>query len=639
MRALVAIAIVSAMGMAGFSAATQTAAAIFSNQPALGQPLYRDRQMALYPPWAILEWKARWGSRFPKPFAFALFVGVMFGGAGALIAAVVAQGAIPRLRRHSGSGWANFSEARAAGLFDTGGVILGKFDGEILAYNGPGHTLLIGASRSGKGRGHVVPTLLSWPQSALVLDIKGELADGDPRHAFPGTGGFRETLGPVLRFAPTRAASARFNPLFEVRKGSDEVRDVQNIVEIVVDPAGDGRNVDFWDRSAKQVLVGLILHILYVEPDHRKTLGVVREKLRDLDTHAQHMRLVLHRRSPETGQPEVHPEVLHAAESYLSGEERVRSGIKATAESFFGAFADPLIAANTSSSDFRVGDLMCHERPLTLFLQPPPSDAMRLMPLMRLIINQISRALMEEQTKDAAGRQKRHDLLMLLDEFPQIGKLPFFETAMGAFAGYGLRAYLVCQSLNHIVRAYGRDNVIVDNCHVVTTFAAADMETAKSLAAMAGERWEIVEQESVTRPRPVLSTRRGSTTFREERRPLLLPGDLRQLAPDEEIVFVAGAKPVRARKLQFDREAVFRERLMCTQARPAKLSTGHDWVGVRALGQLVKGEKGAVRVAPALKKARTQHDQGELFEGMSNSEKALAGFKRSNAEAPASTGI
>src|SRR5262249_16422746 len=151
----------------------------------------------------------------------------------------------------------------------------------------------------------------------------------------------------------------------------------------------------------------------------------------DLDACAQHMRLVLHRRSPETGVPETHPEVQHAAESYLAGEERMRSGIKATAESFFGIFADPLIAANTSASDFRVGDLMCAERPATLFLQPPPSDATRLMPLMRLVLNQITRSLMEEQTLDAGGRKKRHQLLLLLDEFPQLGRLSFFETAMG----------------------------------------------------------------------------------------------------------------------------------------------------------------------------------------------------------------
>src|SRR5262249_4676853 len=146
-------------------------------------------------------------------------------------------------------------------------------------------------------------------------------------------------------------------------------------------------------------------------------------------------------------------------------------------------------------------------------------DALRLMPLIRLVLNQITRSLMEDQVTDAMGRPKRHELLLMLDEFPQLGRLTFFETAMGAFAGYGLRAYLVCQSLNHIARAYGRDSVIVDNCHTVTAFAAADIETAKTVAAMTGENWQIAEQESVSKPRPLLF-KRGATSFREERRPL-----------------------------------------------------------------------------------------------------------------------
>ncbi len=626
MRAAGAITVVAFFGFASLTAATQVIAALFAYQPALGAPALKLRDSAIYWPWSILIWAPQWRDAYPRPFALADFIIVCGVGVGAVATMVASGRKPPRLRRHGPNGWASFEDVRKAGLFASSGAVLGKFDNEVLAYNGAGHLLLIGASRSGKGRGHVVPTLLAWPKSALVLDVKGELACGDPRHGFPGTAGFRETLGPVLRFSPTRPSSARFNPLFEVRKGADEVRDVQNIVEIIVDPAGDGRHEDFWDRSAKQVLVGVILHVLYVEPEHRKTLAIVREKLRDLDACAEHMRLVLHRRSPETGAPETHPEVLHAAESYLAGEERMRTGIRATAESFFGIFADPLVAANTSASDFRVGDLMCHERPVTLFLQPPPSDAPRLMPLMRLVLNQIARSLMEDQTRDTAGRAKRHDLLLVLDEFPQLGRLGFFETAMGAFAGYGLKAYLVCQSLNHVTRAYGRDSVIVDNCSVITAFAAADLETARTIASMTGERWELIEQESVSRPQALIGPRRGSVTVREERRPLMLAGEVRQLPNDEQLIFVAGAKPIRAKKLQFDTQPIFRDRLRPAAWDEPRLSAGHDWFGVRALGRLVKGERGVVKVAPVL--AGEGARQGDLFPDLKVSERASAGLRR-----------
>ncbi len=611
--------------LASLAAATHFIAASFRYQPALGAPISRAGDVALYWPWSVLDWSQSWRAHYPRQFALAdaiLFSGFL-GGVFAAIA--LARADAPKLRRHGKNGWASFAEIARANLFARSGAILGKLDGEILAYEGAGHMLLIGASRSGKGRGHVVPTLLAWPHSALVLDVKGELAFGDARHAFPGTAGFRARLGPALCFSPTRPGSARFNPLFEVRRGPNEVRDAQNVVEIVVDPNGDGRAEDFWDRSAKQILVGLILHVLYAEPEGRKTLAVVREKLRDLDRQAGIMAATLHRVSPETGLPEIHPEVLHAALSYLAGEDRMRTGIKATAESFFGVFADPLVAANTAASDFRVGDLMCHERPVTLYLQPPPSDAPRLMPLMRLVLNQITRALMEEQGRDATGRDKRHDLLLVLDEFPQLGRLGFFESAMGAFAGYGLKAYLVCQSLNHVTRAYGRDSVILDNCSVITAFAAADMETAKAIAAMTGERYEMVESQSITRPRPLIGAGRGSISFREERRPLMLAGDVRQLPADEQLIFVAGLKPIRAKKLRFDAEKIFRARLLPPAAPAPQLSTAHDWIGVRPIGRLpqraaahakatIAGRAVArPRAAPGVLSATRADEQGELF--------------------------
>lgn len=569
---------------AALSAATQFIASVFKCQPALGAPLaQRVCGMAVYAPWSVINWTERWGHQYPKPFALAQLI-ILAGVTVGLLVMIVATPRRLQFRPFGKDAWAKRGDVARAGLFATQGIVLGKFEGELVAFDGPEHQILIGASRSGKGRSHVVPTLLAWPNSALVLDVKGELADGDLAHAFPGTAGFRESLGPVLRFAPTRIDSASFNPLCEVRKGANEVRDVQNIVEILVDPQGDGRHRDFWDRSAKSILVGIILHVLYAEAAERKTLAVVRESLRDLDATAQLMKTTLHRFNPTTNQPEVHPEVLHAAESFLAGEERLQSGVKATAESFLGLFADEIIAKKTAISDFRIGDLMCETKPVTLFLQPPPSDAVRLMPLLRLMINQVARSLMEDQSADAQGRLKQHRLLLLLDEFSMLGRMPFFETMMGAMAGYGLKAFLICQSLNHVTKAYGRDNVVLDNCHLVTSFAAADGDTAKRIAEMAGEVWEQRESETRKRPQPIFGWRQGSTTIREERRPLMLPADVRALPRDEQLIFVSGVKPIRAKKIKFDQEPIFRARLTPSQRKPVTLSTSNDWAQVRALG-------------------------------------------------------
>lgn len=618
MRGTVGFSVAALCVLAGFAAATQFIAHTFHDQSALGAPLTRLGDSAVYAPWAIVNWTERWAESFPKPFALARLIVLAGFGLAFLIGVITLQRRF-MLKPFGKDAWAKFADIDAADLFAEQGAVLGKFESEILAYDGPGHQILIGASRSGKGRGHVVPTLLSWSGSALVLDVKGELDHGDPRHGFPGTSGYRAQLGPIFRFAPTQASSNCFNPLLEIRRGENEVRDVQNVVDIIVDPRGETRGAEqFWNNSAKNVLTGVILHVLYAEPIERKTLAVVREKLSDLDRTADEMRLTLHRLNPRTKMPEVHPEVLHAATSYLAGEERLRSGIKATAESFFGIFADSIVVDKTSRSDFRIGDLMCAERPVTLYLQPPPSDGPRLMPLMRLFISQVARTLMEDQTHNALGREKRHRLLLMLDEFPQLGRLDFFEKMMGAMAGYGLKAFLVCQSLNHVTKAYGRDNVILDNCHCITAFAAADPQTAKHIADMGGEVWEMRPQESEHRPRSVLGPRKGAITYREERRPLLLPGDVRGLPQDEQLIFVSGCKPIRSKKLRFDQERIFAERLRPTAPSGAALTPDNDWRDVRALGRLPKEKRPATPAKPAQQTRpaapQTSIAQADLFD-------------------------
>ena len=609
--------------IAGAAAATQFLASTFDRQPALGAPLVGEGAYAIYAPWALLDWSARWSETYPKPFAAAQLIGLCGILAGVLIAALAGRRGLD-VKPFGKGAWATFEDLKAADLFAPTGSVLGKFEGEIVAFDGPEHQILIGASRSGKGRGHVVPTLLATPHSMLVLDVKGELADGDPRHGFPGTAGFRETLGPVLRFAPTRGDSIRFNPLFEIPRGPDEVRWAQNLTDVLFGANEDRASKDFWLRSASNLVAPVILHVLYAEPLERKTLAVVREKLRDMAKTAEEMRRTLHRKNPTTGQPEVHPEVLHAAESFLSAEERMRSGVQATAESMFGLFADPLVAANTATSDFRIADLMCGDKPVTLYLQPPSSDMQRLMLLLRTIVDMTGRGLMESQT-EAGGKPKRHRLVMVLDEFPMLGRMEFFETMMGAMAGYGIKAYPVCQSLNHITRTYGRDNVILDNCAIVISFSASDGDTAKRIADMAGEVWEVRESETQRKPKPIIGWAHGSTTQREERRPLLLPADVRALPRDEQLIFVAGLKPIRAKKLKFDEECIFRERLRPATDARVTLTTAHDWIDVRPLGYL----EAPVQPAQSMRRHPAMSGQGDLFSppGPKLSDLALAGFR------------
>lgn len=462
-------------------AATQSCAKTFAYQGALGRPLLTIGSTPIYAPFSILQWSERWSATYPRAFVWPKFI-VLLGFVGAAGVLLIGLRALaPPSRPFGASHWGNRADALSAGLFATSGIVLGRFAGEIIAYDGPHHVLLTGGTRSGKTRGAVVPTLLATPHSVLALDLKGELHAGDARVGFSGTAGWRAQLGAVIRFDPTSPTSDRLNLLDTIRPGPQEVRDVQNLTELIADPYGDQRFQEFWDRAAKQIVAGVILHVAYAEPAERKTLYRVFELLARFDDTVKLMEATLHRLGAD-GKPETHPEVRRAAQSYAAYHEKLRAGIKATAESYLGLFADPLVQQNTSASTFRISDLMCADRPVTLYLCWPPNDSKRVKPLMRLVFGAVLRDLMEHQERAADGRAKKRPLLLLLDEFPQLGKLDLFEQSMGAMAGYGVRAFIVTQSLHQVTQAYGRYHTILDNCQIVTSFAATDVETADTIS-------------------------------------------------------------------------------------------------------------------------------------------------------------
>lgn len=142
-------------------------------------------------------------------------------------------------------------------------------------------------------------------------------------------------------------------------------------------------------------------------------------------------------------------------------------------------------------SEDRSVDLVDGPQPATLYLVVPPSDIRRTRPLIRLILNQIGRRLTAELTPKA----KRQRVLLMLDEFPALGRLDFFESALAFMAGDGLKAFLIAQSLNQIEKAYGPNHAILDNCHVRVSFATNDERTAKRVSDALGTATEMRDEE------------------------------------------------------------------------------------------------------------------------------------------------
>jgi hypothetical protein len=234
---------------------------------------------------------------------------------------------------------------------------------------------------------------------------------------------------------PDRWQSAAYNPLLEVRRGAHEVRDVQNIADILVDPEGALEKRNHWEKTSHALLVGAILHVLYAGED--KTLRGVANFLSDP---ACPFELTLHRMMTTKHLGDAHPVVASAAREVLNKSDNERSGVLSTAMSFLGLYRDPTVAEVTSRCDWRIADLIAAEHPVSLYLVVPPSDISRTKPLIRLILNQIGRRL-TESLDGSDGIARRHKLLLMLDEFPALGRLDFFETALAFMAGYGIRSF------------------------------------------------------------------------------------------------------------------------------------------------------------------------------------------------------
>jgi type IV secretion system protein VirD4 len=228
--------------------------------------------------------------------------------------------------------------------------------------------------------------------------------------------------------------------------------------------------------------------------------------------------------------------------------------------SFLGLYRDPTVAATTSACDWRIADLVDAKRPVSLYLVIPPSDISRTKPLVRLVLNQIGRCLTERLEGDPS-KSRKHKLLLMLDEFPALGRLDFFETALAFMAGYGIRAYLIAQSLNQITKAYGENNSILDNCHVRIAFASNDERTAKRISDALGTATELRAQRNYAGHRlsPWLS--HVMVSKQETARPLLTPGEVMQLPPADELVLVSGLAPIRAKKVRHYEDGNFTTRI------------------------------------------------------------------------------
>lgn len=554
----------------GMLLATQHAALKMNYSPALGKPVLGR----VYNPLNIIHWQKRFGQyeRYQNVFrkSFGLLAVSLFISIGVVsVFNYFLRSNYESTDVHGSAHWASYHEIRSTGLLgNTSGLYIGAYENisrkriEYLRYGGEGHVICFAPTRSGKGVGLVVPNLLTWRYSVIVLDIRQEnwnLTAGWRKEHFQNT---------VIKFDPTSSdgTGAAFNPLYEVRLGAHEVRDVQNIAEMIVDYDGKGK-YDHWRLSAYNFLTGVIMHVLYAEKN--KTLAGVTSILSDPETSIEktleRMLDTPHDHdgtrgwiSPSTGSPvKIHPVVSNIAREMLNKAPEERSGIISTTLSFLALYRDPVVAANTARSDFRISDLVDSARPLSLYLVIPPSDIARTRPLIRLMLHLMMHRLVE-QVKFKKGTNSipkpECQLLLMLDEFSSLGKLEFIQEAIAYMAAYGLKAFIILQDLTQLYAAYGKEESITGNCHVRIAYAPNKLETAKDLSQMAGTTTVTKVSRNLAGKRTQIVMPHISEGIQETQRPLLMIDEAMRLPADDSLIFVSNMPPIYGKKIKYYRD-------------------------------------------------------------------------------------
>lgn len=533
-----------------------------------------------YWPWKWIEWSVQFWSTSVVTKAI-----VMMSFGMVVIFAIYGIGLVLISRRssavenlHGSAQWASEKEVLDSNLVGNEGVYIGGFTDKkkvvhYLRHNGPEHVLAFAPTRSGKGVGLVLPTLLSWPHSVLVYDIKGE--------NFALTSGWRQKHANnlVMKFDPasTESDTVSFNPLEEMRLGGQEdVGDAQNIASMLVDPEGKGLD-DHWSKSAHALLTACILHCCYEKlneegrPANLADVGkLLADPNRGVEEMLQHMLEYHHYK--ESGK--THEVVAQEAQAMSNKDPKEMGSVLSTAISFLTLYRDPIVAKNTHHSDFKIHDLMNNEKAISLYLVIRPSDAERVRPLIRLMITQVIRRLTEKmEFKNGQSKASyKHRLLLMLDEFPSLKRLKMVEDGLAFMAGYGLKAYLIVQDYQQLQAAYTKEEAIFSNCHVRIAYAPNNYHTAKLLSDMAGTTTVIKESRTRSGKSGALNQEGVSISDQEISRPLITPDETMRLpAPLKDnagnvikagdmLIFIAGQNPIYGTQILYFKDPVFSAR-------------------------------------------------------------------------------
>ena len=497
-----------------------------------------------------------------------LVLAVGLSGVGLLVLLPGAVVAAARQRRplHGDARFASAAEVAAAGLTRQAGspaILIGRHRGRYLSLPGQLSVMLSAPTRSGKGVGVVIPNLLNWPDSVVVLDIKGENHDI--------TAGFRARHGQaVYAFSPfdEQARSHRWNPLSAVRTSPlHRVGDLLGIGQVFFPNDGSGTSSEaFFNDQARNLFLGLGL-LLLESPSLPRTIG---EMLRQSSGQGRSLKdhltaVVAQRRGQSSDQATgtespLSDECVDALQRLLSNSENTLSSVVATFNAPLTIFADAVVDAATSTDDFRLQDL--RRRRMSIYVRVPPHRLGSARPLLNLFFSQL--VSLNTQHLPQQDASLRHQCLLVNDEFTAMGRVGVVTTAAAFMAGYNLRLLTVVQAMSQLDAVYGdkEARTFATNHGLQILFAPREQRDADEYSAMLGHFTE----QATSRGRSRSFSGHGSSTVSrndsDQRRALLLPQEFKALGSERLVAIFENCKPILAEKIRYHRDPVFTRRLM-----------------------------------------------------------------------------
>jgi type IV secretion system protein VirD4 len=509
------------------------------------------RNLSEASPFTIARYGAYYGDR--PEVRRKLLLSSLGGCAGVVLVPLAVL--LPRRRSlHGDARFARRREIARAGLLKDQGIILGSIGGRCLMLAGQQGVCLAAPPRAGKGTGVVIPNLLNWPDSLICVDIK--------RENWAITSGFRKRSGQACflfdPFSEDRR-SARWNPFHYVGANPERrLNDLQRIAEMLYP---DPYNADpFWIASARSLFLGIALY-LFETPSLPKTIGeVLRQGMAsDDEGFGQHWKRLIEGR--QSGQFPLSSQCVRSLYDVIDLAPVTASSIRKTFTSRLDLWMNPILDWATSGNDFDLREL--RSKRMSIYVGVNPDDLHRLRPIVNLFFQQA----IGLQTRELPEQNPtlKFQVMMLLDEFAALGRMPIIAEAISYLPGYNVRVVVVIQAPSQLRELYGLHvaETMLKSLAVRIVFAAKDHADAREISDELG--FQTVKAKSVSTPTFEFSSEKSrrsrSQTASLQRRSLLLPQEVKDLGNEEAIIFYEGLKPIRCRKIRYYRDRRFTARL------------------------------------------------------------------------------